>query len=365
VIFDESWDLSKATTGFPMVSCVIRGEVNTDNVGRMPLNVVEWIGRLSSPNGAWDKVASKFTLIKGSLTATSQGDSSPVSLYKKRFRQGAVLAPRALLFVEATSAGPLGAGAGRVSLTSRRTTQEKKPWIEVESISGAVERSFLRAVHLGETVVPFRLLEPLRSVLPIRDSGLLSKAEIEDHPALAHWWNEAEERWEANKSRSDPGALLDRIDFHGQLSAQLPAVNSRVVFTKAGNTIAAARVTDARAVIDHKLYWAATSSVDEALYLEAILNSNTVMDLVRPLQAQGLFGGRDIDKNVFSVPIPIFDSANRDHQEIVTLARNAERVASTVPLDEVRDFKKARPIVRKAISETITEIDALVAQILK
>ncbi len=217
---------------------------------------------------------------------------------------------------------------------------------------GTVERQFVHDVHLGETVLPFRVLTPLKAVLPVTNSGVLTATEIEEHSALAAWWQGAEATWDAHKSKSDDSALLDRIDFHGQLAAQLPAAAHRVVYTKAGNTLASARLAGetARAVIDHKLYWAAVSGVDEARYLTAILNSDLLLERVRPLQALGLFGGRDFDKNVFSVLIPTYTRGNSDHQAVADLAAEAEAEAAGVVVDPAWTFQRARSAVRQALN---------------
>lgn len=68
--------------------------------------------------------------------------------------------------------------------------------------------------------------------------------------------------------------------------------------------LAAARVSDPAAVIDHKLYWATASTIGEAQYLTAILNSDVLTQLVRPLQARGEHNPRDFDKYIFQLPIP-------------------------------------------------------------
>lgn len=365
--FDDVWDLSKAPTGFPMVSCVVFGRRTRDTAKRMPILVQKWVAKFKSPNVRWKDVADLFTITKTRISALSATDILPESPYRKRFRQGAVLAPRALLFAEEVPAGPLGAGAGRVAVASRRTRDEKKPWKFVQSLKASVEKAFVKAIHLGETVVPFRTTAPLKAVLPIGNKALLTAAAIEEHPGLNEWWSAAEVTWEANKVESDPGTLLDRIDYLHQLSSQVPVAANRVVYTKAGTTIAAARIVDAQAVIDHKLYWCATSNADEARYLVGILNSDTVLQRVRPLQALGLFGGRDIDKSVFSVPIPTYDSADQTHRDVVAVVRDAEQEAASVDLSKSRSFKSSRKAIRKHLAAVglSARLEAAVAAVIK
>jgi hypothetical protein len=129
----------------------------------------------------------------------------------------------------------------------------------------------------------------------------------------------------------------------------MPTADHRVAYTKAGNRIAAARIDDVEALVDHKLYWAAVSGIDEARYLTAILNSAEVLRRVAPLQAVGLFGARDFDKNVFSVPIPTYDATLQAHAQLVSVASEAEAVAAATDLVSHGDFKKARAAVREAL----------------
>ncbi|MGW5355143.1 N-6 DNA methylase [Streptomyces sp. NPDC004031] len=364
--FSKPWDLSEATTGFPQVSCVVHGTATSNRPSRIPSQVELWRGRLSTPNLTWEKARHKFTVEDRSLIVLDSAEATPVSAYKRRFRQGAVLSPRALLFVTERPSGPLGAGAGRVSIESRRTVDEKPPWKDVPSLSGTVERAFFKRVHLGETLVPFRTLEPLRVALPVTSDKVMTQPEIEEYPALSQWWAEAESVWEGNKKvGSKEGALLGRIDFHGQLRAQLPAVSQRVGYTKAGNAMAAARIDSPDVIIDHKLYWAAASSVGEARYLVAVLNSGTLAEKVRPLQTIGLFGPRDFDKHIFDVAIPVYDDGNADHGELVSLAATAESLAAQVDLSKV-SFKPGRRLVREALAAAgiSRSIDAVVDRLI-
>ncbi|MEV7530332.1 N-6 DNA methylase [Streptomyces hydrogenans] len=364
--FSESWDLSEATTGFPTVSCVVHGSSTDNKPRRIPQQVQLWRGRLRTPNLTWEAAKGKFTVEEKNLTVLDSAGMTAVSAYKSRFRQGAVLAPRALLFVKERPSGPLGAGAGRVSVESRRSVDEKPPWKNIPSLTGTVERAFFKKVHLGETLLPFRMLEPLRAVLPVSEDAVMDHGAIEEHAALAHWWSEAEAAWERDKKAgSKEGALLGRIDYHGQMRAQLPASRQRVAYTKAGNYLAAARIEEPDAIIDHKLYWAAASSLSEARYLVAVLNSGKLAEKVRPLQTIGLFGPRDFDKHIFDVAIPIFEERNEDHAELVELSFSAEVLASQVDVSQV-PFKVGRGLVRDALTESgiSAQIDAVIDRLI-
>lgn len=265
VQFDRAWDLQHAATGFPNHAAVVVGNRGTTSKA-MTAEVEAWSTKGAKSNVTWDEMLPRLTRDVTTVGVTSEEDAAVTfSIYRKRFRQGAVLAPRMLTFVEEGKSSPLGAGAGRVPVVSRKTNQDKPPWKSLPAISDVVEKTFVRPVYLGETTLPFRTTAPLKAVLPIspKTGKLLSSSEIAEHEGLSSWWVAAEELWNANKSANDPGSFLDRIDYIGQLSAQLPSASQRVVYTKAGNAITAARVDDADVIIDHKLYWAATNTVDE------------------------------------------------------------------------------------------------------
>ncbi|GAB3271910.1 Eco57I restriction-modification methylase domain-containing protein [Kineosporia babensis] len=345
VEFDTCWDLSRVQPiGFPMAACVVRGK-SAKSPRRVPQETLSFAGRLPQAAGDWKAVEKKLKVTSGSVVSLSAQSETQMSPYLKRFRNGAILYPRRLIFVNEVPSGPISPGGGRVFVSSRTTPDDKKPWNTVNIERIPVERSRIRNVHLGETVLPYRLREPLRAVLPIHEDRIMDESDLDDPEGFARWWETAESLWEENRVPRESSSLLKRLDYHGQLSGQLPGTSNRVVYSKAG-VLAAARVSDPRAVIDHKLYWAATTTVAEAQFLVGILNSQVILELVKPLMAVGLFAERDLDKNLFRVPFPLFESANSSHRELVNLVQLAEKEAASVDTSEIADFKKARRLVR-------------------
>lgn len=364
--FDKSWDLSKAATGFPATSCVLFGTVSPDIARRVPTEVSKWVTSGKASSVTWAAMAPRAKITDATVTPTAEKYAGPMSPYKKRFRQGAVLAPRLVFFVEDAPASPLGPGAGRRAVRSSRSSLEKGDWAKAATIAGNIEKGFVRPLLLGATAVPFGLLESSTTVLPIRtdNSRLLTQVEIDAHAGLANWWQQAAATWDAGKSESDSSSLLERANFMGQLAAQVPGANQRVVYTASGNRLAAARVADPSAIIEHKLYWAAASSESEALYLCAILNSDLVLNRLTPFQNVGLFGARDIDKNVFHALIPIFEPQAKSHVDLVTVAREAEALVGKLDLSGVQ-FQAARKRVRDALraAGVHSRMETLVEQI--
>ncbi len=154
--------------------------------------VRKWHSTLRTPDATWQQAESTFTITNGTVFQLNAGDDLPVSPYKRKFRQGAILVPRVLVTVEDAPASALGAGAGRRRVRSRRTNQEKEPWKYVSTLTGSVETEHVRRTYLGESIAPYRPLEPILSVLPLENDRLMRPSEIAENPGLSDWWTQAE-----------------------------------------------------------------------------------------------------------------------------------------------------------------------------
>lgn len=343
----EPWDVGLlASPPFPVPSSVILGS-RSDAAEPMP----DTIRRLKDRNGAF-----------GSAPRTDAANALHTSPYAKKFRQGAVLVPRALTFVEVSPAPP-GAPANLRTVTSFRTNDEKMPWKAVRSTSGTVEASSVFPTHLGSTILPYRPLDPWHAVLPIVNNQL---NEDDLPPGADRWWDDVNDLWAEHRSPKDTKPLLEaRHNYFQQLDAQLPLGGPRVVYSASGNQVAAA-VVSGDVVIEHKLYWAPASSAEEADYLCAILNSETLRERTEAYQSRGLFGPKDFDKYVFVNPIPTFDATDATHAAMVALGQRAAKLAAAVVLDEKADFKKLRGLIRLALRNdgVAAEIDVAVAALL-
>lgn len=372
----ELWDLEKVrpkTDLFPVPAAVIFGHRATRNLGvdepDVPHGTVSTklvVEGLRDVSGwAATRAALTFTPAPNrQIEQLGEGDGSP---YRGAVTQGATIVPRMVFFVvEEASSSRLGMSSGRVSYRSMRTTQEKEPWKSLSDLSGVIERRFIFDVHLGSTVAPFRTLDPWRAILPI-DKGELIKEELiasSDH-TLAQWWLQASEAWQAHRAPATRLTLWEQINYQGKLSKQLGAPTHRVVYSKSGTKLAAARLSDPKAIIDHKLYWLPARNIDEARYLAAVLNAPCTTQRVAEYQSRGLFGARDFDTYVWRLPIPVFDSGDELHQRIADLGAQAEAAAAGTDLAGM-GFQKAREVVRAALSEEgiTTSLDEAVRELL-
>lgn len=350
--FAEPWDLEAVKPPlFPVPSSVVFGRKTRAEVRSLPNTCSRWQGRLPAAHAAsWEAASQDLAAESATIPDAAQG---PLSPYHARFTQGATVVPRVLHMVEeAPDPSQLGLASGLRRVRSHRSRLEKPPWRDLPDRGPAtVESQFVFNLHLGSTVLPYRLLPPELVVLPVLDGALLGGDDprIDASPRLATWWREGENLWCQHRSPTTSATLSAWLNYQSKLTGQFPMSPTRFCYTKAGNSIAAAIVTDLHTVIDHKLYWAACTSLEEARYLEAVFNSETLTERVRPLQSRGLFGPRDVDKYVFQLPIPLYDSGQAIHRRLADAAAMAEDVASGVQLPLDIDFKAARQRVREAI----------------
>ena len=98
----------------------------------------------------------------------------------ERFSQGATFNPRVVFIVKERPPGPLGLPAGRRAVESSRSVNEKLPYKDLPSLEGVVETEFERPVYSGENLLPYRVVAPLRAVIPCSTAALLNEREIPD-----------------------------------------------------------------------------------------------------------------------------------------------------------------------------------------
>ena len=347
VAYETPWDLHAVKPSFfPVPASVIFGRRTAGDTAALDRPAEMWSGRLPAVNLDRPAAGHHLTREPGTAGGALDGAGSP---YASRFAQGATVVPRVLFVVE--PAPGVNAGAGRRAVRSARSAKEKPPWKRLPGLSETVEQQFVRPLYVGDSVLPYRTREPHEAVVPWDGEQLLG-GDHEDlplYPGLRKWWQAAEKRWKDNRS-SERLELVGQLDFRRKFVQQFPAPEHRVVYSASGMYLAAARVSDATAVIEHKLYWGRADSADEARYLCAVFNSSVLTQLVRPLQGRGEHNPRDFDKYIFRLPIPTFDPADRLHTELAALASRAEELAAGVPLPDGKNFTKLRGLVRAAVA---------------
>lgn len=137
---------------------------------------------------------------------------------------------------------------------------------------------------------------------------------------------------------------------NGKLAAQFPPPPVRLVYAASRTNSAATILQDPRGVIEHKLYWGGFDKIQEARYLEAILNSEAIREITEPLQSKGQKGARDFDKYILRA-IPALEPSLQLHRELTAAAELAKEAAAGVELPENVYFVRARQLIRDALAE--------------
>ena len=319
------WDLEQLEPNdfFPVPSSVVFGErINVADRGTpLPRSVERWLGATGT-----DAVKREVV----SLFESSNEEDSPYNNYSLK---GATIIPRCLFFVHEIENTALIQARRSITVNPRRGSQDKRPWnnINLDLITGKTlgeEHAF--DVHLGETIVPYVALAPLKALLPVKQGehelpidkdgiGGISMYGLER--GMRDRWRIISALWEENKSPNNKLNLLEQLDYYRKLSSQLRWQRSpgqrpiRIVYSAAGRATAAI-IHDDKAIIESKLLWVTCRNMQEAHYLVAIINSDTLYEAVQPLMTRGQFGPRDLQKHLWKLPIPEFDADDPLHTAI-------------------------------------------------
>ena len=329
----SAWDLERLEPNnfFPVPASVVFAKRVSKPGAESPLagEVDRWQGRAGATDVRWERVP---------ITDTSASGGSP---YADLARQGATIVPRRLYFVNETENPAIIQAGQTVTVSPRRGSQDKDPWrgLDLTALTQqTVEASHLFDVHLGETLVPYATLDPLKALLPFRrtDSAIpVDKRGVGGvriaslGPRMRERWRVVSELRHQHKKANDKLSALGRLDFHGELSAQLEWRNDpgdrpvRVGYTKSGEPTAAL-ISDGAALVDHLLYWVTCQDAQEAHYLIALINSQALYEAVKPLMSKGQFGARDLHKHLWKLSIPEFDPNNTMHKDIADAGWTAE-----------------------------------------
>ncbi len=365
--FKTAWDLEglEPNTFFPVPASVVFARRNSEGGKAAPLTgeVERWLGKAGAAN---------VSRVKASITDTSEIGQSP---YADHAQQGATVVPRCMFFVEETE-NPAVIRAGQtVTVNPRRGSQDKEPWrsLDLTAITGqTIEKAHLFDVHLGETVVPYATLDPLKALLPLKTGddeipvdkegmGGIHLGSLEQR--MRNRWQTISRLWEENKAAANRLQLLGRLDYQRGLSSQLEWQRNpgdrpvRVVYTTSG-TPTATLLGDNEAIVDTALYWITCNSTQEAHYLLAIINSEALYQAVASLMPKGQFGARHLHKHLWKLPIPEFDPDDPLHvtvseageaaaegaaRQLAQLRQQRDRVTVTIARRELRKWLRQSP----------------------
>jgi hypothetical protein len=102
-------------------------------------------------------------------------------------------------------------------------------------------------------------------------------------------------------------------------------------------------------VVDYTLFWIPATRIEEAHYLTAVINSETLRTTLEPLMPKGQFGARHVQKHLWRLAIPTFDNRKKLHNEIAATGAKLSQEAQS-HWDEVQETRKKR---NQSISITV------------
>lgn len=244
VRFNEAWAFDESV--FPLFnipSCVL---IATEGEpGPLPIKVTAYSGQLPRRDASAVEADARLT---SQLVSWPEGGGVGTGGYADRFKNGATVFPRFLFSVKLATAGRLGSNPDAPVVESRRSNLENPPWKDLNDLRGPMEKQFLRPLYLGESIAPFRLLEPMEAIVPWDQTkpGLLDSASAQrgGHRDLARWMKDAETLWDDHKSKSSKMSLVEQLDYFGKLTTQMPLPAIRVIYAASGTLTAAATLKD-------------------------------------------------------------------------------------------------------------------------
>ena len=340
-----AWDLERLEPNnfFPVPASVIFAQRAGVVSPAVPFsgNVERWRGKVGGDDMRRESVG---------ITDTSVGGES---VYDGHTRNGATLFPRGLFIVTQTENPAIIQAGQTVTVNPQRGSQSKEPWrsLDLTAINGqTIESRHVFDVHLGETLVPYSTLDPLKAILPMKQADFEIPVDANGvggirlgrlGTRMRGRWRTISGLWDMHKQPVNKLNLFEQLDYLHKLSAQLEWKRNpdfrpiRVIYNQSG-TPTAALLDDDDAVVDYTLYWITCKDMQEANYLLSIINSQALYDAVTPLMAKGQFGARHLQKHLWKLPIPEFDPGNRRH---VAIAKAGEAAAqgAALQLEQLRE----------------------------
>ena len=299
------WDLQGVSPLFRVPSCVLFADKAASKKKRhLPAAGVPGIvlsGSLPAHNCNLQAATSRlhetpvtwFYARQGRASAFSTRKSKPATIenpYKKRFRQGATIVPRAFYFVELDQAPPPDFEDRLISVKTALAIQAdaKAPWKGI-TLRGKIESRFLFRTAIARSILPFALHDPSLVALPVtaernaqgdKTIRLYAPDDLlrEGWLNAAKWFRNASNIWEISKTeKSKVMSCNGRLNYQNGLTNQSLDVPWLVLYSasaKDANAVAIQRDDlDRDFFVDHKTYWFATHDPEEAYYLTAILKS--------------------------------------------------------------------------------------------
>jgi len=128
----------------------------------------------------------------------------------------------------------------------------------------------------------------------------------------------AERIWKERRGEKiEKMSIYQRLDRSRGLTGHSSTAKYRVLYNRSGTHLVSCIIDNKKSVkevdsskipisgviCDGTIHWFDTNSLDEAMFVSAMLNAPIVDALIKPMQTRGLWGERDIYKKVLELPL--------------------------------------------------------------
>ncbi|TFG18681.1 MAG: SAM-dependent DNA methyltransferase [Promethearchaeota archaeon] len=233
------------------------------------------------------------------------------SEYHDKFRQGACIGPRNLLFVSKYSKPD----SSICEIRPDPLIKSKKygGWDYAAYVDAKIEKKYLHSIAKSTELIPFFILRFNTAFLPIshgfeNSDMLMSKKNPLTPKDIGYLFGQDEYAKSHysflhsiySKNIKSGGAIPDlflNMNYNNKLLQENQRISKKVVYNGIGSKVKAAYL-DIDAVIDSSLYYYIPKSELEAYYLVGVLNSPTLTDFTNQMGSTGAGGSlRNIHKN--------------------------------------------------------------------
>ena len=287
---------------------------------------------------------------------TKKSSTKKTNYYFKKFNQGATITPRNFYFFDYNQSDPGKLKNKKINIKTSEiiNANAKKPWKD-KKLEGLVNTNHIYLTCLSNSILPFSLTNLYKVILPIRKSSqntidLYTSDMMQNDGDLdsARWFELAENMW--NKHRSNKSLnIYTRLNYQKLLTDQDLNMRYVVLYTSSAKDVSAAifdrNLYELDLIIESKNYCFFTNNKNEAYYLLSFLNSNYANKMIKDFQTKGDFGHRDIHKRILKVPLNEFDNSNKNHLQIVKLAKDCELISKEVTKLDTKVNSSLSPLV--------------------
>ena len=333
----DAWDFFAVNNPpFPQAnsSAVFGQRLDTTNpaevVTPVALSDIQQVGNIEPVHirMPWDKVKPLLT-----FTRQKQWPTAPSPAYAVAFRNGATLFPQSLVIFEKPNSQALGT-------VYFNTNPAKGAWQGTNG-EGQVERQFIKQTVFSRLLLPFGTNGHSHIIAPFAADGaslLETLPKGSDSENFRQYWDIANRKYREHTSGRPPNTLTDRVDWLGNLSAQLgKSQPAKVIYNASGNNLVAAIIGNDQ-ITSHSTYWAAFDDPDQAHYLSAILNAGCLQQFFREACRASDRGYMLLP--VQNLPIPAFDAGNEHHANLATQSQLAHQRVAALVAEQVSGRRK-------------------------